>query len=126
MLYSNASDSLVKDVVWNGSPILDEVARRLDNSSFRDGQLCCWKQLAGYFKVPDKVYYNLKQGDNPSQSENLFQYLASTQTDLTIGKIKEALGEIGKQDLVDKITSELEGMHSSFILFKKLRIINRV
>lgn len=61
-----------------------------------------WKDLADYFQVEPYVKARWRQGDEPSE---LWEFL---RTRRRLGELREALADVGRQDLVDVLEAEAE------------------
>ena len=63
-----------------------------------------WEHLADEFQVPDHIKRQCENFTrNFSPSEEMFAYLRTTRDFLTIKKIKEYLGQLGRNDVIEKL-----------------------
>ena len=65
-----------------------------------------WKNLAWEMKVDGKVIKQLEQYSDFSPTIRLFEHLKVTQPDLVIEQLRNALFEIGRNDLFNLLTTE--------------------
>ena len=65
------------------------------------GSSQCWKHLAERFGIAEKTYQSFKCSMSHSPTEVMFEYLQTTDTEITIGKLKEKLRSIERQDVID-------------------------
>lgn len=66
----------------------------------------CWKHLASTLEVEVKVIKRLEQYGDFSPTFRLFDYLETSNPDLTIKELKETILEIGRNDLFSLLTTK--------------------
>ena len=87
--------------------LFDEIALALDATSL---VLANWYQLAIQLDVPREDCWNFERRSTQSPINELFQYLEATRPQMTLMKLKEALHELKRMDLVDYLDKQsLEG-----------------
>ena len=65
-----------------------------------------WKNLAWEMKVDEKVIKQLEQYSDFSPTIRLFEHLGVKQPDLDIKQLRNALFEVGRNDLSDLLTTK--------------------
>ena len=65
-----------------------------------------WKNLAWEMKVDEKVIKQLEEYSDFSPTIRLFEHLEVTQPDLDIEHLRNALHEIGRNDLFNLLTTK--------------------
>ena len=89
--------------VLSHKPLIDQLALCLD----RDMRVISnWKNLAWEMKVDEKVIKQLEQYSDFSPTIRLFEHLEVTKPDLDIEQLRNALFEIGRNDLFNLLTTK--------------------
>lgn len=65
------------------------------------GSSQCWKHLAERFGIDEETYQSFKCSKIHSPTEVMFEYLQTTDTEITIGKLKDKLRLVERQDVID-------------------------
>ena len=86
-------------MITNNSRLLDELARCLD-TDYQYSLLPSWRDMADLLAIPPEAYEHYDVYSVSSPTEDLFVFLSSTSPDLSVKEIRDALGEIGRQDVV--------------------------
>ena len=87
--------------------LLDEIALALDATS---PVLANWYRLAIKLGVPREDCWNFERRSTQSPTNELFQYLEATRPQMTLKKLKEALNQLKRMDLLYYLDNQsLEG-----------------
>ncbi|XP_067043167.1 uncharacterized protein [Acropora muricata] len=92
-------DPLAKTIL-DRLDLLEELSRCLDKE-YKYGRNQCWKHVAEYFGIDEEKYQSFGCSKIHSPTEEMFDYLDATDTKLTIGKLKEKLLSVERQDVID-------------------------
>ena len=110
----------------NSLELLEELGRCLDKE-YKYGKSKCWKHLAEEFEIKAEVYEQFSCCQIHSPTEVLFEYLATCQWYLKVGTLKDALGSIDRNDVVQGVLvkhEECEYIHlSSFVVSLTLSLV---
>ena len=79
--------------------LLEALCRCLDKE-YKYGQCKCWKHLAEFFGISEDEYQKFEYQQILSPTELMFEYLQSTDPDLTIGGLKDGLRQIERLDVI--------------------------
>lgn len=98
--------------------LLDEIALALDATSL---VLANWYQLAIKLGVPREDCWNFERRSTQSPTNELFQYLEATRPQMTLKKLKEALNQLKRMDLLYCLDKQsLEG-NAQLVRDKKIK-----
>ena len=95
----------IGDVVDNAI-LMDELARCLDRTYI---MMKYWKHLAWELNIPPDTQKEFEIYFELSPTVHLFQFLSTSNPQLTIGKLRVALKDIHRNDLIQ----ELKGLYFS-------------
>lgn len=104
------TDSTIQDKIIVDVEAMDLLARGLDKRvklEERDRQpyLPYWEHLAQHFKVPKEHAMMCKYPHERSPSKNMFECLDILGRGFSIANLEEKLGNIERNDLVEKLKS---------------------
>lgn len=80
--------------------LLEGLSRCLDKE-YRYGTCKCWKHIAEFFDIEEEEYQNFECSEIHSPTEVMFEYLKSSNPEITIGMVKDGLHSIGRQDVIE-------------------------
>lgn len=90
--------------VLNNLELLEGLGKCLDKEYKYRGGKKCWKHLAQHFEVEAKIYEDFTRSQERSPTEDLFEFLKTRKPkEFTIGKLKNKLSSINRQDVQDVI-----------------------
>lgn len=86
----------------NNLDLLEGLGKFLDREYKWGGEGKCWKHLAQYFRVEEKIYEDFTCWQERSPTEDLFEHLKTRKPEeFTIRKLKDNLSSIDRQDVQD-------------------------
>lgn len=99
-------DTLVKDLYEMKVDIIGEMAIQLDLE--QPGKKN-WRELAAELGVPRRDYLSFGTDPDNKPTEELFKYLVTLYPELTMGKLKQSLGRLLREDVVVVMNSSPSG-----------------
>ncbi|XP_044174897.1 uncharacterized protein LOC114953099 isoform X2 [Acropora millepora] len=80
--------------------LLEGLSRCLDKE-YKYGRYQCWKHIAEYFGIDEEMYQSFRDSEIVSPTEEMFEHLQTTDTEMTIGTLKEKLRSVERLDVID-------------------------
>lgn len=80
--------------------LLEGLSRCLDKE-YKYGRRQCWKHIAEYFGIDEEMYQSFRDSEILSPTEEMFEHLQTTDTEMTIGTLKEKLRLVERPDVID-------------------------
>lgn len=101
-LFKTDSD-LVKDVVVEGSNVLEEIA---DNLNHKKQILKNWRHLANKLGIVREVYesFDTSKEDSHSPTKMMFEWLQQSKPNLTVENLLDGLKQIERLDVKQEVT----------------------
>lgn len=101
-MFKTDSD-LVKDVVVEGSDVLEEIA---DNLNHKKQSLKNWRHLAHKLGILRDVYesFDTSKEDSHSPTKIMFEWLQQAKPNLTVENLLDGLEQIERLDVKQEVT----------------------
>ena len=111
----------MKNEIVSKIHVMDEIAHLLDQPICHGNQdvpsTQYWFHLAEEFKVPEKIVIRCQHNPDNSPSKNMLEFQEARDPYFSVQTLKDALRDIGRNDLVEELEQSSLAGEFSFIFF---------